>query len=96
VMLGTSCCGIEQFFRRAYRVFHLTGRGGLAECSRQEWQRFIRLCLGERQVPVEQIVLPDVQVEACGEHLIHEWTEGELGQIARKYLAGDGMSSPEE
>ncbi|MCD8149189.1 MAG: hypothetical protein LUE92_06440 [Clostridiales bacterium] len=95
VMVGTSCCGIEQFFRRAYRVFHLTGRGGLAECSRQEWQRFIRLCLGERQVPVEQIVLPDVKMETCGEHLIHEWTEGELGQIARKYLAGDGMNRPE-
>lgn len=95
-VLGTSCCGIEQIFRMAFRIFHLTGRDGLAECSRQEWQRFIRLCLRERQIPVEQIVLPDVEMEACGEHLIHEWIEGELGRIVRNYLAGDERKRPDE
>ncbi len=95
VALGTSCCGSEQFFRRAFRIFHLTGGSGFAECSRQEWQSFIRLCLGERQIPVEQIVLPEVEAESWGEHLIHEWTEGDLGRIARRYLGGNGEESPE-
>ncbi|MCD8366254.1 MAG: hypothetical protein LUC83_10720 [Clostridiales bacterium] len=87
VALGTSCCGCEGFFQKAFRVFHLTGTGESAVCSRQEWQEFIRLCLDTRQIPVEQICLPEVNMEDCGVHLVHEWAEGELGMIARRCLA---------
>ncbi len=84
--IGTCCRGCELIFQTAARIFHLTGRGYLPACSGREWLRFIRLCPGSKEVPAEQICLPQIPAEQGGIHLLHEWTEGPVGQLARKYL----------
>ncbi|MCD8230685.1 MAG: hypothetical protein LUD14_02470 [Clostridiales bacterium] len=84
--VGTSCCGCDQFFLRASQMFHLTGEGALAACSRQEWEEFIRLCRGGGEVSVREVRLPFIEMENRGIHLLQEWADGEIGQLARKYL----------
>lgn len=84
--LGSTCCGGEVFFGMAESLFHLTGEGLVQECSRQEWEHFARLCLGERQIHMEKVFVPKIPGESCGSHLIYEWMEGEPGQLAKKYV----------
>ncbi len=86
VAVGTSCCGCDQFFSRASQLFHLTGEGLLDRCSRQEWERFIRLCTGSGERCVRQVRLPSVEMKNRGIHLLQEWMDSEMGQLARKYL----------
>ncbi|MCD7981901.1 MAG: hypothetical protein LUF32_06255 [Clostridiales bacterium] len=86
--LGTGCCGCELFFQAAARIFHLNGGGGLSEYSGREWLRFIRLCLGSKETPIEQIQVPRILTDQGGIHLIHEWKEGSPGRLARNYLEG--------
>ncbi len=90
VALGAMCCGCEQILRMAKRILHLTGRGYISECSRKEWAAFFPLCSGGEQTPVEMVGAPQIQAESSGIHLLHDWREGALGQLARVYLAGEG------
>ncbi len=86
VALGSTCCGCDLFFRTAARIFHLVGQGYLSACGGKEWGRFIRLCLGKQEIPVEQISVPQISVEQGGLHLIREWQEGALGRAVRACL----------
>ncbi len=92
VALGAMCCGCEQILHMAKRILHLTGRGYISECSRKEWTAFFSLCFGGEQPPVEMIGAPQIHAESSGIHLLHDWREGALGQLARVYLAGEGKS----
>lgn len=87
--VGTGCCGCELLFQTADRIFHLSGRGILSECCGREWRRFIRLCLESEEDPTEQIHVPPIVTDQSGIHLIHEWREGPLGQLARNHLEGE-------
>ncbi len=87
VALGAMCCGCEQVLRMAKRILHLTGRGYTSECSKREWTAFFSLCFGGEQIPVEVIGAPQIPAESSGIHLLHNWREGALGQLARVYLA---------
>ncbi len=86
VALGSSCCGCEFFFRTAARIIHLAGQGYLSSCGRKDWVRFIRLCLGEKKTPVEQISVPQIFADQGGIHLIRAWQEDALGQAVRACL----------
>lgn len=86
VALGSTCCGCDLFFRTASRILHLAGQGYLSACGRKEWMRFIRLCLGKLEIPVEQICAPQISVEQGGLHLIREWQDGDLGRAVRACL----------
>ncbi len=89
VALGTTCCGCEQFFRRAKRIFHLTKKETFRECSQREWLDFISLCLGSQRIPVERVYLPQITAGSSGIHLIRAWQEGGLGQLVRSCLGGE-------
>lgn len=84
--LGNTCCGCELFFRSAESLFHLTEKGLIQESSRWEWNRFIQLCLRERQMEAEQVYVPKIGAESRGVHLLYEWMEGPVGQLVKKYL----------
>lgn len=84
--IGNTCCGCEQFFQMSEFLFHLTEEGVIQENSRCEWNRFIRLCLRERQMEAEQVYVPKIHADSCGIHLLDEWMEGPVGQLAKEYL----------
>ncbi|MCC8029040.1 MAG: hypothetical protein LIO75_04460 [Lachnospiraceae bacterium] len=86
VALGSCCCGCELIFRTAARIFHLSGKGYLSDCSRKERYQFIRLCLGKQETPVEQVDAPPLPPGQGGVHLIHEWQEGMIGRAVRNCL----------
>ncbi|MCC8018067.1 MAG: hypothetical protein LIO39_05610 [Lachnospiraceae bacterium] len=86
VAVGTSCCGCEAFFRRASRIFHLTGEDLLSGCCREDWTELTRLCVGDDGRAAEPVYLREVRADLPGLHLIHEWIGGEVGQQVRRYL----------
>ncbi len=89
IALGTACCGCDRFFSIAERLFHITRKGTLRECGRREWTDFISMCRAPGDPPPEQILVPQIQAESSGIHLIRAWQEGALGQLARIYMNGE-------
>ncbi len=87
--LGTACLGCDRLFGTAAKIFLLAKRGHLMECSTREWSDFISLCTGTDGIKPEKIILPEIEVESSGIHLMHSWQEGALGQLARIYLEGE-------
>ncbi len=92
VALGHACCGCDRLFRMAERIFLLTKRGHLSDCGSGEWRDFISLCLGSSEKTPERITIPEIEADGSGIHLLHDWREGAIGQLARIYLKGEGKA----
>lgn len=85
--MGNTLCGCDRIFAMAERIFHLTGRGAVNNCVKNMWMGFIRQCRQEQEDKmIELIPAPDTFEGSTGFQLIDEWTDGEWGRIARKYL----------
>ena len=86
VAAGCSCCGFDLLLRRACRVFHLTREGESFPETQRAWIRMIGRCLEDQKDSVIRVSVPEVLAGSEGIHLLYEWAEGPLGQLAASCL----------
>lgn len=84
--LGNAVCGCERLIASSGRIMHLSAGGAVNACVKQAWMDFLKQCIGEKPVQIEQIAVPQIEADCCGFHLIGEWTQGSLGRTVRLCL----------
>lgn len=89
--LGTVCCGSELLFSVAKTLYHLHTEGHVLQHAKNEWERFARLCMGERRLDVKEVTVPPIESGVGGRTEIEELANTAMGQTARRLLEGEDM-----
>lgn len=82
--LGSMICGCQLIFSQAERILQISGEDLCSRCAAGEEAIFLKKCCSEEKVT--KLMVSEFPGDLPGVHLLHEWSETEMGQRLRQIL----------
>ena len=82
--VGSMICGCQLIFSQAERILQISGGDLCSRCAAGEEVAFLKKCCSEEKVT--KLVVSGFSGDLPGVHLLHEWSESEMGQRLRQIL----------
>ncbi|WP_370808526.1 hypothetical protein [Eubacterium ramulus] len=82
--VGSMICGCQLIFSQAERILQISGGDLCSRCAAGEEVAFLKKCCSEEKVI--KLVVSGFSGDLPGVHLLHEWSESEMGQRLRQIL----------
>lgn len=82
--MGSMICGCQLIFSQAEQILQISGTDLCSRCAAGEEAVFLKKCCSEEKVT--KLVVSEFSGDLPGVHLLHEWSESEIGQRIRQVL----------